>query len=258
MSEDPQRIDPISAEHLIRGARSGSAEDLDPLAGLLAAAAAPAREEELAGEDTAVAAFRDARRALAPQPRRRFMLKSVLVKASLVAAVAAVGSGGVALAASAGHLPGTNSSEHPATAQNSHRPADATASRHASRPAASNASTHGVTNSHAADPSATPSPNLRGLCTAFQAHAADNPGKALENPAYKALIERAGGKNKVASFCAKLLDTPAGKSSTHRSDASTHASTHAPSHAPSSRPTTPRPTHSPSHPAPSTTNTHRP
>ena len=37
-------------------------------------------------------------------------------------------------------------------------------------------------------PAATPSPSLRGLCQAYTAHAADNPGKALDNPAFAALI----------------------------------------------------------------------
>jgi hypothetical protein len=257
MSRDPRRIDLISAEHLMRGARSGSPTEPNPLAVLLAAAVAPAREEELAGEDNAVAAFRDARLAIAPapEPRKRFMLKSVVVKASVVAAVAVVGGGGVAVAATTGHLPGTNAPDTHAATRASHAAPAATASGHASRPAATR--TPGAAASHAADPGT--APNLRGLCTAFQAHAGDNPGKALQNPAFKTLIDRAGGKNDVAAYCATLLATPAGNASSHRSDASTHASTHAPSDPPSSHPTNPRPTRStPSHPAPSTTNTHIP
>lgn len=188
------------------------------------------------------------------------MLKSVLVKGAVVTSVAVLGGGGVALAASTGHLPGTSSPNEHASARSSHAAAGATASGHASRSAA--AGTHGADVSHTA-PSGSPSPNMRGLCTAFQAHAGDNPGKALENPAFKALITRAGGTDNVATYCATVLATPAGKASSHGSDASTHASTHAPSHpsshAPTSRPTTPQPSHStPSHPAPSATNTHTP
>lgn len=252
MSEDPPRIDPISAEHLIRDARSGSPADAEPLAGLLAAAAAPARDEELAGEEDAVAAFRKARLALAPQSRRRVMLKSVLVKAAVLASVAVVGGGGVALAASTGHLPGTGSPHEHATAPPTHGATAApraTAREHASRPASTG--THHQAASRDARPNASPSPDLRGLCTAFRAHAGDNPGKALESPAFKVLVERAGGKDKVAAYCTTLLATPAGKASAHRNDASTHAASHPTGH--------PKRTRSrPSHPAPSSTNTHIP
>ncbi|MBO0891444.1 MAG: hypothetical protein J2P14_11025 [Acidothermales bacterium] len=253
MSEDPQRIDPISAENLIRGARSGSPVEPDTLAGLLAAAAGPAREDELAGEENAVAAFRHARRTLGRRPRRRFMLKSVLARASIVAAVAVAGGGGVALAASTGHLPGTGSPEEHASARSTHATTGATAS-HASPPATG---THGAAASHTA-PSGSPAPNMRGLCTAFRAHGSDNPGKALEDPAFKALITRAGGKDKVAGYCATVLSTPSGKASGHHGDASTHAPSHPSSHGPSAHPTKPRPGHSaPSHPAPSTSNHRR-
>lgn len=252
MSEDPERIDPITAERLMRDARSGPSVDSEPLADLLAAAAAPARPGELAGEEAALAAFRDARLELAPQPRRRFMLKSILVKASVVTAVAVVGGGGVALAASTGHLPGTGSpDDHAATRPTTGATANATASAHANGHASHSpaAGTHrtGAAESHDARPSGSPSPNLRGLCTAFQAHAGDGPGKALDNPAFKVLVQTAGGRNKVASYCHTLLASPAGKPPTHPGSASTHATSH-PTH---SRPT-------PSHPAPSTTNTRIP
>lgn len=246
MSEDPQRIDPVAAEHLMRGARSGS-PDPEPLAHLLAAAAAPARQDELAGEEAAVAAFQRARLALAPDPRRRFMLRSVLVKAAVAASVAVVGGGGVALAASTGRLHTTHSPDHHALA----RPAtSATAtprpSRHAARPATT--STHRTrTASHDPEPSGSPSPNLRGLCRAFRAHAGDNPGKSLDNRAFTVLIRKAGGRDKVAAYCDALLATRTAKPSARRSDASTHPTSH--------------PTHSkstPSHPAPSTSKTHIP
>lgn len=187
------------------------------------------------------------------------MLRSVLVKASVVASVAVVGGGGAALAAGTGHLPGTHAPDPHAAARATHAAtghAHATAGGQASRPAA--AGTRGASASHTA-PNGSPSPNMRGLCTAFRAHAGDNPGKALENPAFTALVTRAGGKDNVAGYCATVLSTPAGKSSSHHGDASSHASTHASTHAPSAHPTHPRPGHStPSHPAPSDTNTHRP
>jgi hypothetical protein len=80
-----------------------------------------------------------------------------------------------------------------------------------------------------ASPSAgkgTPSPNLVGLCRAYRAGAGDNPGKALENPAFGVLITTAGDKEKVAAYCDGLLANAKG------------------------RPTAkPRPTGTPSHPA---------
>jgi hypothetical protein len=52
---------------------------------------------------------------------------------------------------------------------------------------------------------ASPSPSLVGLCRAYHAGAGDNPGKALENPAFRALIDAAGGKDKVTAYCTTLL-----------------------------------------------------
>ncbi|MCM0677980.1 hypothetical protein NCC78_25370 [Micromonospora phytophila] len=59
-----------------------------------------------------------------------------------------------------------------------------------------------------ASPSAgkgSPSPSLTGLCRAYTAGAGSNPGKALENPAFTALITEAGDKEKVAAYCDALL-----------------------------------------------------
>jgi hypothetical protein len=50
-----------------------------------------------------------------------------------------------------------------------------------------------------------PSPSVVGLCRAFAAGAGDNPGKALENPAFTALITAAGGATEVPAFCADAL-----------------------------------------------------
>ncbi|PZF86176.1 hypothetical protein C1I93_28045 [Micromonospora endophytica] len=46
---------------------------------------------------------------------------------------------------------------------------------------------------------------LAGLCEAYAAGAADNPGKALENPAFTELVEAAGGADKVQDYCADAL-----------------------------------------------------
>ena len=56
-TSQPRHIDREGAEQLLDRAAAGSARADDPLALLLTAAAAPADDRELAGEDLAVAAF---------------------------------------------------------------------------------------------------------------------------------------------------------------------------------------------------------
>jgi hypothetical protein len=69
------------------------------LSGVLRAATAPAHPEELAGEQAAVAAFRDAQ----PAPRRSLLARILTVKAMVIAAAAV--STGVVVAATGGGLP---------------------------------------------------------------------------------------------------------------------------------------------------------
>ncbi|WP_199486958.1 hypothetical protein [Actinomadura logoneensis] len=123
-------LTPEAAERLLDAAAQGPGQHArpgtsvpDPLADLLAAASAPGRPDELTGEDAAVAAFRSAVAAEAgatrvlPADRGRHrvggrgMKRLLTVKAALVALVAA-SLGGVALAASAGKLPG-QAPDHP-------------------------------------------------------------------------------------------------------------------------------------------------
>jgi hypothetical protein len=116
------------------------------------------------------------------------MIKSALAKfvtgkmAAAALAVSAVG-GGVAYAAETGKLP--------AALGGSEKPAAATSAA---------AKDHGAKGS--------PSPSMVGLCHAFTAGAGDNPGKALQNPAFSALITAAGGEDKVADYCATVLVKP--------------------------------------------------
>jgi hypothetical protein len=251
MSQHGQPIDPITAEHLMRGARAGSLVDPEPLAGLLAAAAVPGRPAELTGEEAAVTAFWDARLALTPQPRRP-MRKSTMAKLATAKAVIvlAVVGGGVALAAGLGHLPSTASPSEHATAP----PASSATSRAPASGSATANRAHSTALSHDGAPSGSPSPNLRGLCTAFQAAVGDNPGKALDNPAFAVLITTAGGKDKVMAYCTTLLATPAGKAPTHPGQASTHPSP--PTSPPSTHPSHPENTPStPTRPSPPATHT---
>ncbi|MBO1420171.1 hypothetical protein [Streptomyces sp. FH025] len=117
-----RRIDRDAAEQLLGGAVGGPSDGQDAsltgpdgpgrLARVLAAAAAPATTAELAGEEAALTAFREA--SLTPDPvvtpvRRRSMATAALARAfSTKAAAAVLGATvlcGVAVAAGTGNLP---------------------------------------------------------------------------------------------------------------------------------------------------------
>lgn len=117
------------------------------------------------------------------------LLKLLTVKAAAIAAVV-VGTGGVALAASTGALPNPLHGHHPVPA------ASADPSHLGGRPTASG---------HPGN--ADPSPSLVGLCHAYTAGAGSDHGKALDSPAFKALLTAAGGKTNVDGFCTNLLTT---------------------------------------------------
>jgi hypothetical protein len=188
------RLRRAAAEHLLDGAVDGGP---GPLAELLSAAAAPAHPGELAGRADAVTAFR-AHHAAVPAPRRGSMLKTALAKALTVkaAAIAAVAvGGGVALAATTGVLPNPLSGS-------------------SGKPSAS----HSANADHSPGAKGSPSPNLEGLCKAYAAKPEGERGKALQSPAFQALITAAGGQDKVTAYCTTLLPSakptePGGKPS---------------------------------------------
>jgi hypothetical protein len=107
-----QRIDSETAERMLRGQHTGP----PALAELLAAASAKPLENDLTGEEAAVAAFRGAQSHPEPQRPRTRHLKSRLltVKAALIALLLTL-AGGVAMAATSQHLPGPlgNARSHP-------------------------------------------------------------------------------------------------------------------------------------------------
>jgi hypothetical protein len=111
------RISRNAAERLLDG-HAGA--DSDPLARVLAAAAAPARDSELAGEQMAVAAF-EAHHLVpvaAPQKRHKSMLAKLLTVKVLFSSFAVCATGGVAVAASTGALTGSGSPQAtPSTSQ---------------------------------------------------------------------------------------------------------------------------------------------
>ncbi|MFG2057099.1 hypothetical protein ACGFI9_24060 [Micromonospora sp. NPDC048930] len=149
----------------------------------------------------------------------QFALAKLLTLKVGTAVLAVTATGGVALAAATGTLPNplTDPSAKP-SAHATGKPSDA--ADQGKGPAGAKGS---------------PSPNLAGLCHAFQAGAGDNPGKALENPAFRALITAAGDQEKVAAYCDTLLAAEKGKPS--QAARATATPSH-PTGKPSARPTT--------------------
>ncbi|SCL13494.1 hypothetical protein GA0070624_0149 [Micromonospora rhizosphaerae] len=196
MSADwPYGVDRTTAERLLGGDVTNPHAGPDALVRLLAATRAQAQPGEWAGEEAAMDAFRTAHLGPGLQPRRRSMLETALaklltLKVAGAAAVAVVATGGVALAAANGVLPNPMSGN--ANVQPSPH-ATGKSSEQAGKPSAE------------AKVAASPSPSLVGLCRAYKAGAGDNPGKALENPAFGVLITTAGDKEKVAAYCDTLL-----------------------------------------------------
>jgi hypothetical protein len=227
------RISRVDAERLLDTGIGGP----EALEALLAAAAPSPASGELAGEHAALTQFRAGHLATVPSRRRTALFKSVLAnlaaaKVALAATAAAAATGGIALAASTGNLPGTSQG-----AAHAHQPAPVAVSESAEHGAAPAGETESAepSASEAARPSTTPSPSLNGLCKAFQAGATDNPGKALDNPAFSVLVAKAGGKDQVADFCV----TRVGPAPTHPAGAPTTHPTGRPASHPGAHPTHP-------------------
>lgn len=152
-----------------------------------------------------------------------------LLIAKAVIAALGVSGGGVALAAATGHMPSSFTGKPAAAAS-----------------AASATETPSANGNPSGHPASSPSPSLRGLCQAYTAHVGSNPGKALESPAFSALITAAGGKSNVAAFCAAKLAVqpgnghashPGGKPSSLPTAANTSHPTGKPTAMPSGHPT---------------------
>jgi hypothetical protein len=182
------RMDRDIAARLVDG------RDAGPVAVVLRAAAAPAHAEELAGEDTAVAAFRSA--GLAPVPGRPSVFRRTLTKALVVKGVLALaiaGSTGVVLAASEGALP------VPWSDRQDEAPGHSTATVTPTTPKPGNPDPKAPAGDaddgkrHAA----TPDPSVAGLCDAYTAGGEKN----LDNPAFGALADAAGGRDRIPEYC---------------------------------------------------------
>ena len=121
--------------------------------------------------------------------------KILTVKAAAVLAATAIG--GVAVAAGTGSLPTQHRDDAAARRTHASQPARPAHPAQPAHPTGAPATSPGSTRAH----TATPAPSLIGLCRAFAAGAGDNPGKALDNPAFTALLTAAGGRDKVTAYC---------------------------------------------------------
>jgi hypothetical protein len=247
MSNHHRRLDRATAERLLSGDPAAASPGQESLAHLLAAAAAPGRHRELAGEQAAMAAFRVAHRVPPTQQRSRSMIKTALAKILTVKAAAVVAAttiGGVAVAAGTGNLPKPHQHEAPTQSQSQGAETSETGTE-ASKAASAKASPHA---------SAAPSPSMVGLCTAY-ANVVDSHGKALDNPAFTALATAAGGKDKVASWCTTLLAQQKAKHSAPAGSPTQTPSVHPNANQHPEAPTEHRTGGPTSHPTPTTTPT---
>ena len=241
-----RRISRKAAEQLLDGAAGrgqGTEAGPDQLVSVLAAAAAPGHDDELAGEQMAVAAFEANHLASVANFRREQMIKSPLAKiltVKVLASVLVVGaSGGVALAASTGTFSSSGSGSGPAYGGSSVAapvtpPAGGfiPSSAPGSGSASASASPSGDGQQQAQSPSASDSSSpasipqtAAGLCNALagdvagasgsltkaaqhQALASGGVSKALQSPEFSSLVSTAQSAANVPDYCGLLLDLP--------------------------------------------------
>ncbi|GIJ09451.1 hypothetical protein ACFFMR_21165 [Micromonospora andamanensis] len=198
----------------------------DPLASLLRAAAAPARERELAGEEAAVAAFRAAHLTEATDAVTRRRRHRLTVGAlAWVAGVAATATAGAALAAVGLDRSGPTpppAVTSPAAPEPTIGPGTPTGEPSAVPTAPTDGPTAGATSVPPTSPpgaSLTPSPEATdhvgpgnsdnttdrpGLCRAYLAKSERQREKALDRPAFNELVVAAGGAEHVEGYCRNL------------------------------------------------------
>jgi len=196
----PEGLRDAAAERLLEAVAARRLRADDELSRLLLAASAPGQPDELRGLGEALAAFRAAvptgQAGRHAAPRRGALRRFMTVKIAAIVGAAALG--GVALASGVGvltnplapspsGLPSLATSESPL----------GTGEHPTARP------TPDPNPSHSVAP--LPSTGLPGLCHAYDRDPEKESGKALDNPAYAALISAAGGREQVEAFCADLL-----------------------------------------------------
>ncbi|WP_431908866.1 hypothetical protein [Micromonospora carbonacea] len=224
--------DRAESDRLLDAARDPRAGDAgrpaDPLTDLLAAAAAPARPGELAGEEAALAAFRAARAAPASAPARAPRRRGRGIGAvAWIGAVAATATAGVAVAAVGldraddaprPPVPGTAPADPGVSGPTGAGPTGSGPTGGSSAPGGGDA-TPGAAGPGASPgaappptPGRTPGPagtraaaNLPGLCRAYLARPAAQRAKALTTPGFAPLVDAAGGAAEVESYCRRLV-----------------------------------------------------
>ncbi|MEU9508879.1 hypothetical protein AB0D32_21680 [Micromonospora sp. NPDC048170] len=201
----------------------------EPLAWLLAAAAAPARPGELAGEEEALASFRAARAAgpsagPAPSPRRRRFTAGAAAWGAGIAVTATAGAAfaAVALDRAADPAPSPRPAT-PAPATTHPDRGGSTGATGGSRPTGPPSPPSAAVTSGAPAPGTTPgaapgrpqqrTEQLRGLCRAYLAKKPEQREKALGTPAFARLVTAAGDPEQVEDFCRELVPEAAAKES---------------------------------------------
>ncbi|HYZ53938.1 MAG TPA: hypothetical protein VE733_10660, partial [Streptosporangiaceae bacterium] len=237
-ASQPRRVDRRTAEQLLSGDLAGPDAGHARLSRLLAAASAPGRDSELAGEEMAVAAFTAERPVPVAKSREGQMIKSPLAKLltlKVLGVAAACGSiGGVALAANAGAFSSTPATSVTSSGQSSASVSDGTASATMGGGAHSSGqlgkfaqlTVNGKLTSSAVT-------ELSGLCTQVadkvavlkgeinsaggqalspvgieQALASPAVAGVLSNPTFASLTSLIGNATDAPNYCALLLDLP--------------------------------------------------
>lgn len=215
-----RRLSRRQAERII----DASASPDHVVGSLLDALRAPARASELRRESAMLAAFHTAR--LTPPTSTRSDMSTTPRSAATRAAIAtgvvvALSTGGFALAAT-DHLPTlpdqasdqatgsvakNRATSAPSATATTTATTDATATATATTTATTTESTSTAPETTESASSA-PTPNLTGLCKAFQANDKSLHGKALDSSAFTALAAAAGGKENVATYCVTLVGEP--------------------------------------------------
>ncbi|MFC8849882.1 MULTISPECIES: hypothetical protein [unclassified Micromonospora] len=169
----------------------------EPLVRLLAAVRAAPRSDELRGEGAALHAYRLARAGSAPPVpavrARPTLLAGLSSAKAALAALAVAATGGAALAAAHGALPQPlDGADERAAAPASGQPSP---SRSTGRTAGSPGGTR--------DPRVPPAPMVV-LCHSLHAEATAD--RALAEPRYADLVSTAGGRDRVAGWCAEAVE----------------------------------------------------
>jgi hypothetical protein len=219
----PQPLDEDIVERLLAG-------DLPPdhappgyakVAALLAAAVAPPRPEELAGQAAALAELRAVThaRTIPARARRTGRRSRRRLALAVVAVTATLATGGAALAAG-GHLPGPvrDAAHSILVSVGGTEPAPPAV---APAPPGSGAGTgatpsgpgptdlaHSTPGSPATESPAVPgttAPGTKGLCQSYLATQDKQAGKELDAASFDLLADEAGGADKVLTYCRHLL-----------------------------------------------------